>query len=96
MLSSTLMVASKATVCCKQRIVALQNRGDGALVRGGDIVWREGLGHDVERGGQRGDANLLIVAGAAAPEMTASVFTSAPIAPGFLAGRERMPGSLRA
>jgi len=39
---------------------------------------------------------LIAVAGAAAPEMTASVFTTTPIAPGFLAGRERMPGSLRA
>jgi hypothetical protein len=86
MLSSTLMVAFKATVCCKQRIVALQNRGDGALVRSCDFVWRNGLGHDVERGGQCGGANLLIVTGAAAPEMTASVFTGAPIAPGFLAG----------
>jgi hypothetical protein len=38
----------------------LQNRGDGAPVRGCDILWRDGLGHDVEGGGQRRDANLLI------------------------------------
>ncbi len=54
------MAASKTTPSSSSEIIALQNRGDGAPVRSCDTLWCNGLGHDVEGGGQRRDANLLI------------------------------------
>ena len=43
-------------------IITLQNRGDGhrVLVQGCVILWRKRLGHDVEGGHQRRDADLFI------------------------------------
>lgn len=51
---------SGATSPSSSEIIALENRGDGALVQSCDILWRNGLGHDVGGGGQRRDTNRLI------------------------------------
>jgi hypothetical protein len=43
--------------------VALQNRGDASFVLGCITLWRDRLGHYIEGGHHRGNANRLIQAG---------------------------------